>query len=759
MAEEDKYEVRAMNEEQAKAWFVLGDETLNKLEPRDIANLQLAMEKNPEAFTDAQRAKVKDISWNKIESVAKGKRKLDPKETNSFRSMLDRVPASTFMETGKDLSTFKEAENKWYRADRGIEEKSFGERVREQAQGAKKHVSQKVAELKSKGKAIHRLNRMRYNRDKAAIKQLFTAAKAKAVEFKNKVASAAKQGVKTAAEVPFVLAYGVKELAAMGYNAAKNKINQGVNKVKNGIKRRVNNVKNKINNGVNKVKNFGKKVWNGTKKVAKVTGYIIASPVIVPYKAARWMYRKVKAGINWVRNGYKALKARAFGGPSKVSQDAKTAEKQARGNQNKLSAEQVIANWKQIGRGESDGRYNMSRHSESVLDAAMKGEIKIDKSNAAQMAAWLEVNRDIQDRINHNNVVEKNERNKAIAAQLEQFGYENPYKTKETQEQEAQTQTPPVQDKPKEQDISQRPNSEQANTQKPAENTAQVPNPKDVNTFNLSGITGNEGVSGTEQTQAQTQTPPAQNRSNEPQAQTQTPPAQDRPNEPQAQTQTPPVQNRPNEPQAQTQTPPAQDRPNEPQAQTQTPPVQNRSNEPQAQMQTPPVQNKPREQAAPALTDNQSQFVQTQLGILQQLGKENNLKPNDELYKGLVGMMEKGFAEEGISPAQMEEIRKQNQGLFPSQEQKAQNSAENTQQPAKEGQKAAEKGAKGKERALMEALAASGHPIKMHKSKRKGVMPKIKNPHMRISKGNTQGEQPSKIIQMQIAKKGMSNVG
>ncbi len=711
MAEEDKYEVRAMNEEQAKAWFVLGDETLNKLEPRDIANLQLAMEKNPEAFTDAQRAKVKDISWNKIESVAKGKRKLDPKETNSFRSMLDRVPASTFMETGKDLSTFKEAENKWYRADRGIEEKSFGERVREQAQGAKKHVSQKVAELKSKGKAIHRLNRMRYNRDKAAIKQLFTAAKAKAVEFKNKVASAAKQGVKTAAEVPFVLAYGVKELAAMGYNAAKNKINQGVNKVKNGIKRRVNNVKNKINNGVNKVKNFGKKVWNGTKKVAKVTGYIIASPVIVPYKAARWMYRKVKAGINWVRNGYKALKARAFGGPSKVSQDAKTAEKQARGNQNKLSAEQVIANWKQIGRGESDGRYNMSRHSESVLDAAMKGEIKIDKSNAAQMAAWLEVNRDIQDRINHNNVVEKNERNKAIAAQLEQFGYENPYKTKETQEQEAQTQTPPVQDKPKEQDISQRPNSEQANMQKPAENTAQVPNPKDVNTFNLSGITGNEGVSGTEQTQAQTQTPPAQ------------------------------------------------DRPNEPQAQTQTPPVQNRSNEPQAQMQTPPVQNKPREQAAPALTEKQSQFVQTQLGILQQLGKENNLKPNDELYKGLVGMMEKGFAEEGISPAQMEEIRKQNQGLFPSQEQKAQNSAENTQQPAKEGQKAAENGAKSKEKALMEALAASGHPIKMHKSKRKGVMPKIKNPHMRISKGNTQGEQPSKIIQMQIAKKGMSNAG
>ena len=549
--QEDKYEVQAMSEEQAKAWFILGSEALEKMDIKEIADLQAAMDKNPNAYTDEQRAQVKELSWKMIENVANRKRKLDPKETNSFRSMLDHVPATTFMESGKDLDTFKNAEQRWFNADREIDDRTFGERVKDQATQAKKHVSEKAAELRSKGKAVHRLNRMKYNRSKEAIKQKFAQAKAKAAEFRKQAAAKMKQGAKTAAEVPFVLAFGVKELASMGYNAAKNKINQGINAVKNGIKRRVEKVTTKVSNGWNKTKNFGKKLWNGTKKVAKVTGYIIASPVILPYKGAKWVYNKGKAAVNWVRNGYNKLKAKAFAGPTIIAQDAKTAEKQARGNQNKLSAEQVMANWKQIGRGESDGRYNMAKHSESVLDAAMKGEIKIDKSNAAQMAAWLEVNRDIQDRINHNNVTEKNERNKAIATQLEQFGYENPYKTKETQEQDAQTQTTPAPDKPKEQD---------------------------------------------------------------------------------------------------------------------------------AQTQTPPTPDKPKE--VQPLTEEQSKLVQTQLGILQQFGQENGLKPEDKLYGDLAGLMEKGFAEKGITPEQMEVIRQQNPNLFPPKEQdNTQKPSENTQQP------------------------------------------------------------------------------
>ncbi len=565
--QEDKYEVQAMSEEQAKAWFILGSEALEKMDIKEIADLQAAMDKNPNAYTDEQRAQVKELSWKMIENVANRKRKLDPKETNSFRSMLDHVPATTFMESGKDLDTFKDAEQRWFNADRGIDDRTFGERVKDQATQAKKHVSEKAAELRSKGKAVHRLNRMKYNRSKEAIKQKFAQAKAKAAEFRKQAAAKMKQGAKTAAEVPFVLAFGVKELASMGYNAAKNKINQGINAVKNGIKRRVEKVTTKVSNGWNKTKNFGKKLWNGTKKVAKVTGYIIASPVILPYKGAKWVYNKGKAAVNWVRNGYNKLKAKAFAGPTTIAQDVKTAEKQARGNQNKLSAEQVMANWKQIGRGESDGRYNMAKHSESVLDAAMKGEIKIDKSNAAQMAAWLEVNRDIQDRINHNNVTEKNERNKAIAAQLEQFGYENPYKTKETQAQEAQDQTPPVQE------------------------------------------------------------------------------------------------------------PPVQDKPKE-----QEPPVQDK-----------PLEAEPKPKEVKPLTEEQSKLVQTQLGILQQFGQENGLKPDDTLYKDLSGLMEKGFAEKGISPEQMEVIRQQNPNLFPPKEQDQthkpmDNTQDNTQKPAENTQ-------------------------------------------------------------------------
>lgn len=577
MAEEDdKYHVGPMNEGQAQAWFKLGGDMLDKLELREISNLQLAMDRNPEAFTDAQRAQVKDIAWKNIENVAKGKHKLDPKETNNFKSMLDHVPASTMMEGGDKLQTFKDAEQKWFNTDRGIEEKSFGERVGEQARAAqqqvrdgvvnaahqvrdgvvdtanqvkdgvvntanrvkdgasavKQHVSEKARALANKGKAVHRLNRMKFNRNKESVKQMFAAGKAKAVEFKNKAAQKVKQGAKTAAEVPFVLAFGVKELASMGYNAAKNKINQGVNKVKTGFNNQVNKVKNKVNNGVNKVKNFGKKVWNGAKKTALVAGYIVASPVILPYKAGKWVGKKIKNGVNWVRNGYNKLKAKAFGAPTAVAQDAKAAEKQAKGNQNKLSAEQVMANWKQIGRGESDGRYNMSRHSESLLNSVMKGDMKIDKNNASQIAAWLEVNRDIQDRINHNKVEAKNERNQNIAAQLEQFGIKNPYKTEETKTNETDGNTPPVQEPAKEKEQ--------------------------------------------------------------------------------------------------------------------------------------PAPEKAKEM--PQLNPDQEKFVQSQLGILKEFNEKDGLKPSNEIYSGLVGMMEKGFAEKGITPEQMGAIREANQDLFPKKE-------------------------------------------------------------------------------------------
>lgn len=574
MAEEDKYYVGPMNEGQAQAWFQLGGDTIEKLEPRDISNLQLAMERNPAAFTDAQRAQVRDVAWKMIENVAKGKYKLDPRETNNFRSILDHAPSTMYMDGGKDFETFKDAEQKWFNVERGIEEKSFGERVSEQAKAAqqqfkegvvntahnikegavavKQHVSDKAKALAAKGKAVNRLRRMQYNRDKAAIKQMFAQAKAKAVEFKNKAAQKVKQGAKTAAEVPFVLAFGVKELAVMGYNAAKNKINGAVNAVKTGINNRVTKVKNKINNGVNKVKNFGKKVWNGTKQAAWMTAYVVASPVILPYKAAKWTYNKIKAGVNWIRNGYKKLKAKALGNPNLVAQDTKTAIKQASNEKkiSRLNAQQVTAAWTQLRdvnlfdqySAGSGAHYNMSGYADKYLDAINSGKVQLTPENAQLAAAWLGISKEVQDKVNHNHVVAKEERNRNVAAQLEQFGIKNPYKTEETKEQESQSQTPPVQDKP--------------------------------------------------------------------------------------------------------------------------------------------LEAEPKPQEVQPLTEEQSKLVQSQLGILQQFGQENGLKPDDKLYGDLAGLMEKGFAEKGISPEQMEVIRQQNPNLFPPKDQdNTQKPSENTQQP------------------------------------------------------------------------------
>ena len=171
-------------------------------------------------------------------------------------------------------------------------------------QGAKQHISEKVSKIAAKGKAVNRLRRMQHNRDKEAVKKMFADAKAKAAEFKAKAAEKMKNGAEKVAETSFVLAFGIKELASMGYNAAKDKINGAVGSFKNAINNRVTKAKNKINNGVNKVKtkfnngvnsvkNFGKKVWKGAKTAAFVTAYVVASPVILPYKAAKWGVKKI----------------------------------------------------------------------------------------------------------------------------------------------------------------------------------------------------------------------------------------------------------------------------------------------------------------------------------------------------------------------------------------------------------------------------------------------------------------------------------
>ena len=141
MAEEDKYYVGPMNEGQAQAWFQLGGDTIEKLEPRDISNLQLAMERNPAAFTDAQRAQVRDVAWKMIENVAKGKYKLDPRETNNFRSILDHAPSTMYMDGGKDFETFKDAEQLSAALKKSLSAKGSASRLKQLSSNLKKVLS------------------------------------------------------------------------------------------------------------------------------------------------------------------------------------------------------------------------------------------------------------------------------------------------------------------------------------------------------------------------------------------------------------------------------------------------------------------------------------------------------------------------------------------------------------------------------------------------------------------------------------------
>lgn len=233
------------------------------------------------------------------------------------------------------------------------------------------------------------------------------------------------------------------------------------------------------------------------------------------------------------------MKAKALGDPNLVAQDTKTAIKQASNEKkiSRLNAQQVTAAWTQLRNvnlfdqysAGSGAHYNMSGYADKYLDAINSGKVQLTPENAQLAAAWLGISKEVQDKVNHNHVVAKEERNRNVAAQLEQFGIKNPYKTEETKEQESQSQTPPVKEQPKEQE---------------------VPAPQ-------------------------------------------------------------------------------------------------------------PTAEKPKEKEIPPLSQEQDKFVQSQLGILKQLGAENGLKPGDEMYNGLVNMMETGFKEKGLTDEQMGAIREQ----------------------------------------------------------------------------------------------------
>ena len=84
-------------------------------------------------------------------------------------------------------------------------------------------------------------------------------------------------------------------------------------------------------------------------------------------------------------------------------------------------------------------------------------------------------------------------------------------------------------------------------------------------------------------------------------------------------------------------------------------------------------------------------MVESQLNVLKTLGQENGLKPTDDMYKGLVDMMERGFTEKGITAEQLGAIRESNPNLFPpkEKEQPAPEQPKEKEQPAPEQPKEA----------------------------------------------------------------------
>jgi len=383
-------------------------------EIRDINNLWLNYERNPDAFSSEHKEKL--AQWNReiIEKVATGKYKLDKHETDLFRTVLDHAPKkvqenrdvtwSTFgpvMPT-KEQERYNDAAQILYNVENGIVKKSFRE---------------KVSDLANKGKAVSRLGQRKFRHGKEQANALIGKAKQKAIDWKDKKQTQAKEG-----------------------------LSNGWERFKNGAK---------------KVWGFTQKVAKTTYKVAKVSAVAVATPFVVGYKGVKAGYEFASKIANNISNRYQDAQKRKAEKAAQPPTNKKEAEKMAtKRDLNTLNAEQIKAAWGYIdkmeivntwgggvGIGESEGRNRMAQKAESVLEAVRKRELEINDKNAPQIAAWLAVNRDIQDKVNKNRVVEKNKRNDEIAALLEAFGIKDETKTKETQEQSNSSPTISAQSK------------------------------------------------------------------------------------------------------------------------------------------------------------------------------------------------------------------------------------------------------------------------------------------------------------------------
>ncbi len=459
---------------------------LENLSVVDLANLSQQVNSS-DKYSVAQRHKVEALVWKKIRSIAGRASKLDPsnkEELKAFRSILDNLPLAYRMETSGLLPTVKRAETRLYNAENGIDDRSLGEKARDglnefgeklgnMAENAKDNINQfgsnvgnsarkNVKKLKHNTKVGYRFMRMAANRGKNNAKNWVKGkqeayaqwsdrmddkinawmdkADKKLDAFENRIKNAPKK---------------LKHNTKVGYRFMRMAANRGKNNAKNWVKgkqeayaqwsdRMDDKINAWIDKAAQKIENFQKGINNAAKNT-----------VNAGKKLGNNMAQAGKRGLNSLQRGYMRAK-NIINGIKLPSVKGHANEKSsaldlANGNLSKLNPEQIKDIYNElkqyrfypIGDKNRSAYYRFSTYSTDLLNKVKaKGMDGITDENADKIAAWLEINKNIQEEVNFNRAKENNERNDEVEGLLKQRQAErNGNKTERTADEKADNKT------------------------------------------------------------------------------------------------------------------------------------------------------------------------------------------------------------------------------------------------------------------------------------------------------------------------------
>lgn len=375
------------------------------------------------------KASLDDAIWNKVSRIGRRAEKLDPQnkeELTAFKSLLKSLPRAYRIELGEKLDIIKSAETRLFRAERGIDDRTAEDKLKEGLEqgmnSVKNGVTKSAAKLQRNYNVGKRFARMAVNKKKTQTKNWIKNKKQSYDKWVDDVDAKIDAWVNKAAKSLENIENGIREIPGQlkeMSNAAFNQVKQSYKLARDKARARQEALKRRRRQQWNKFK-------AGVKTTAKGTALVLGGMLSVTAKGAVWGAKQLRRGWQQGKRIIAGIKLPEVKGRANENS---TLLDMANGNLAALKPEQVknlyneLKKYRDTARGNKygDAYYRVSAYSTELLDEIKsKGKEGVTDENADKVAAWLEVNKNIQEEVNKNRSVEYNKRNEDIADLLDE---------------------------------------------------------------------------------------------------------------------------------------------------------------------------------------------------------------------------------------------------------------------------------------------------------------------------------------------------